>query len=195
MVIPPSSSRISRLSSRKSIDINCFVCNKTSDPKLSYNDGGIGRCSEDSSQKKIRDSKAKWLSDSNSQYNNAAKRLNIALIGCDDDVYAAGVYYHKQCYNHFTSILRYDIPINNEEFPVEEQVVSLFLRNVETKILKDHDAYLLNELCSDCKEISGEHGLDESPACIRYTYRIKETLNKQGRMKRQKAATVFIWDI
>ena len=35
----------------------CFVCEKSADNSVSYNDGGIGRCSEDTSEKLLRGKK------------------------------------------------------------------------------------------------------------------------------------------
>ena len=146
---------------------------------MSYNDGGIGRCSEDTSEKLLKDAKSKWLSEQGSDCNAAAQTMNIMLIGCDDDAFAADVYYHKQCYNQFTAILRKsNISLNNEDAKYEEEVVSHFLRNNKTNVIKNHNAYLLSELCHDCYEISREFGLNESPACLRYTYIIRETLTR-----------------
>ena len=59
---------------------------------------------------------------------------------------------------------------------LEGKITSYFLSQVETKVLKDHNAYFLNQLCEDCKEISKEFGLDDSPTFLRYSHRMKETL-------------------
>ena len=56
------------------------------------------------------------------------------------------------------------------------KVVEHFFRKIDRKVVKGKDAYLLNELLKDCLEISEEIWLEESPACLRHTYRIKETL-------------------
>ena len=155
----------------------CFGCEKSADNGVSYNDGGISRCSEDTSEKTSKRRKNnKWLSEQGSDCNAAVQRMNIMLIGCDDDAFAADVY--KQCYNQFTAILRKsNISLNNEDAKYEEEVVSHFLRNIKTNVIKNHYAYLMNELCHDCYEISREFGLNESPACLRYTY-IRETLTR-----------------
>ena len=95
-------------------------------------------------------------------------------MGCNEDAFAADVYYHKQCYNKFTSILRAsDHATSYEESEVHSQVVSLFLRNVETKIIRDQDVFLLNELRNDCQEMSAKFGLDDCPPALRHSYRVK----------------------
>ena len=71
-----------------------------------------------------------------------------------------------------------NVSLNNEDAKYEKEVVSHFLRNIKTNVIKNHDAYLLNKLCHDCYEISREFGLNESPACLRYTYIIRETLTR-----------------
>ena len=52
-------SRLRRQSYNTSCVRICFVCQQESNDKLSYNDGGIGRCELDSSKKKLTDSKDK----------------------------------------------------------------------------------------------------------------------------------------
>ena len=82
------------------------------------------------------------------------------------------------CYNQFVRILRRNKKelIDNDTHELEEKIISYFLSQVETKVLKDHNTYFLNQLCEDCKEISKEFGLDDSPTCLRYSHRMKETL-------------------
>ena len=96
---------------------------------------------------------------------------------CNEDAFAANVYYHKQCYNMFTSILpSSNYPADYELTEVHSQVVSLFLRNRERKIIRDQDAFLLSELRNDCLGMSADFGLDGCPQALRHTYRIKEIL-------------------
>ena len=77
------------------------------------------------------------------------------------------------------------VGVNTEETDSDEAapVLSLFLRNVEIQIIADQDAFLLHELCQDCKEISAEFGLGDSPPpppppALRHSYRVKEILIK-----------------
>ena len=44
----------------------------------------------------------KHLLDELNNHYNAAKRLDIMLIGINYDIFAADMYYHKACYNRFT---------------------------------------------------------------------------------------------
>ena len=80
-----------------------FICDekKPSDIKT-FNDGGLRRCSTISSKKNILSYMKKHLLDKLNNRYNAAKRLDIMLIGTNYDVFAADVYYHKACYNRFT---------------------------------------------------------------------------------------------
>ena len=89
---------------------------------------------------------------------------------CNEDAFAADVYYHKQCYNRFTSILRSsNYAADYELTEVHAQVVSLFLRNIERKIIRDRDAFILSELRDDCLEMSADFGLDDCPPALRHT--------------------------
>ena len=169
-------SRIRRQSSDRYRQKVCFICEEARDENVSYNNGGVGRCETNSAKKRLEESKDAWLMESNSRYILAAERLNVLILGCNEDVFAADVYYHKQCYNKFTSVLRHGMKTDETDSEVPSQILSLFLRNVEMRIILDQDAFLLNELCKDCKEISAEFGLDDSPPELRFTYRVKETL-------------------
>ena len=164
--------RKSRRSLDDSIERVCFVCDKASDVSLPYNDGGVGRCSESSAEINMKHAKGMWLIEPNGECFDAAERLNIRLIGCDGDTFAADIYYHKVCYNQFVRILRRNKKelIDNDTQELEEKIISYFPSQVETKVLKDHNAYFLNQLCEDCKEISKEFGLDDSPTCLRMAY-------------------------
>ena len=159
-------SRIRRQSHDRCRQKICFVCEVRGDETLPYNNGGVGRCEMDSAIKRLKDSKDKLL-ECNSTYTAAAERLNILILGCNEDAFAADVYYHKQCYNKFTSVLVRESR-NTEETDSDAvaQVLSLFLRNVEIKIIADQDAFLLHEICQDCKEISAEFGLNDTPPSI-----------------------------
>jgi hypothetical protein len=70
---------------------------------MSYNNGGIGRCSEIQSAEKLTTAMSEKIKDSEHKYHEAAYRLNILLSGnVYNDVFAVDVYYHKKCYDGFT---------------------------------------------------------------------------------------------
>ena len=58
----------------------------------------------------------------------------------------------------------------------ETAILHYFLRQFELKVIKDHEAVLVNELMKDIQEISEEHGLEEPPAEFRHINRLKEKL-------------------
>ena len=75
-------------------------------------------------------------------------------MGCNEDAFAADVYYHKQCYNRFTSILQSSNYVADYELTeVHSQIVSLSIWNMERKIIREQDAFLLSELRNDCLEM------------------------------------------
>ena len=51
-----------------------------------------------------------------------------------------------------------------------------FLRQSELKVIKDYEEFLGNELIQDIQEISEKHGLEEPPAELRHSDRLKEKL-------------------
>ena len=106
----------------------------------------------------------------NNQY-NAAKRLDIMLIGTNCDV--DDVYYHKACYDRFTYEYQKKPTVTSFN---ETTILYYFLRQIELKVIKDHEAFLVNELMQDIQEISEEHGLEEPIAEFRYSNRLKEKL-------------------
>ena len=77
----------------------------------------------------------------------------------NDDIYAADVYYHKQCYNHFVDIRTFvegEDTISNE---INMKGVEHFFRKIDRKVVKDKDAYLLSELRKDFSKLVKSLGL------------------------------------
>eukprot|EP00112_Aurelia_sp_Birch-Aquarium-sp1_P004506 Seg1510.10 transcript_id=Seg1510.10/GoldUCD/mRNA.D3Y31 product="hypothetical protein" protein_id=Seg1510.10/GoldUCD/D3Y31 len=83
----------------------CFICNEKSEcDEKPYNDGGLARCCQLSSAKKLTEQMEKKISQGCDRYQEAAKRLDIFLNGTSHDVFAADVFYHKGCYCAFTYV-------------------------------------------------------------------------------------------
>ena len=98
----------------------------------------------------------------NNQY-NAAKRLDIMLIDTNYDVFAA-VYYHKACYNRFTYEYQKKPTVT---FFNETTILHYFFRQIELKVVKDNEVFLVNELMKNIQESSEEHGQEEPLAALR----------------------------
>ena len=153
----------------------CFVCSSNDGVEKAYNEGGLGRCEKKSAKECLDEAKKSWLQKPDSVHYDAAERYNILAI-VNNDVFAADAYYHKQCYNSFVRIPTSNKFGDSDNNEIEEKVLEHFFRKVERKVIKDKDAYLLSELLEDCLEISEEFGLNESPPCLRHTYRMKDAL-------------------
>ena len=95
------------------------------------------------------------------------------LIGTNYDVFAADVYYHKVCYNRFTNEYQKKPTVTSFN---ESAILHYFLRQIELKVIKDHEAFLANELMQDIQEISEERGLEEPAAEFRHSSILKEKL-------------------
>ena len=94
-------------------------------------------------QRKYLSCKKKHLLDELNNHYNAAKRLDIILIGTNYDVFAADVYYHKACYGRFIYECQQKTTIT---FFNEATVLHYLLHKFELKVIKDHEAFLANEL-------------------------------------------------
>ena len=116
----------------------------------------------------------------NNQY-NAAKRLDIMLIDTNYDVFAA-VYYHKACYNRFTYEYQKKPTVT---FFNETTILHYFFRQIELKVVKDNEVFLVNELMKNIQESSEEHGQEEPLAQHWDSKRLKEKLLDQFREKIQ----------
>ena len=170
-----------RMSGRvvKKTNLICFICNtKTSKDTKPYAEGGLGRCSEDRSFKKLHDQMAS-RNVPGDKYEGAAKRLELLLSGQSFDVFAVDVYYHRNCYLSFASPYKSNITVlDKEEMArvglLKKKVTEEFLKLVERKVIKDKEAYLMTDLLEDIENMSTENGLQES--CIKYTYDLKSKL-------------------
>ena len=98
----------------------------------------------------------KHLLDELNNHHNAAKRLNIMLIGTNYNVLLMCI-----ITKFATTDLHMNIKINPLTFFSETAILHYFLRQTELKVIKDHEAFLVNELMQDIQEISEEHGLEE----------------------------------
>ena len=70
----------------------------------------------------------KHLLDELNNHYNAAKRLDIMLIGTNYDIFAADMYYHKACYNRFT--YEYQKKHTVTSF-IETVILHYFFRQIE----------------------------------------------------------------
>ena len=83
----------------------------------------------------------KHLLDKLNNHYYAAKRLDVMLLGTKYDVFAADVCYHKACYNRFTYVYQKKITVTSFN---ETASLHYFLRQFELKVIKDHEAFLVN---------------------------------------------------
>ena len=80
------------------------------------------------------------------QSHNAAKVFDIVLIGTRYDVFAADVYYYKICYKRFK--YEYQKKANVTSFN-ETNILHYFLCQMEFKVIKDYESFLVNELMQE----------------------------------------------
>ena len=71
--------------------------------------------------------KKHFLDELNNHY-NAAKRLDIMLIGTNYDIFAADMYYHKACYNRFTYEYQKKLTVTSFN---ETAILHCFFRQIE----------------------------------------------------------------
>ena len=80
-----------------------------------------------------------------------------------------------------TKLATTDLDIKIKKNPTvtsfNETVILHFLhsliRQIELKVIKDHEEFLVNKLMQDIQEISEEHGLEKPPAELRRSDRLK----------------------
>ena len=80
------------------------------------------------------------------------------------------MHYHKICYNGFT--YEYQKKPNVTSFS-ETAILHYFPCQIILKVIKDYEAFLVNELMQDIQEISEENGLEEPPAELRHRNKLK----------------------
>ena len=121
----------------------CFICNeKTNCDQKAYNSGGIGRCSEISSQEKLKMAMVEIIENKEHKFHEAATLLNILPSGNA-----------KRWYNAFTytyQALKSDV----QHKDLEDKLINNFLRKVELRVIKDKQAFLLCELIKHINELS-----------------------------------------
>lgn len=163
----------------KKVNFICFICNtNTSKDTKPYGEGGLGRCSEHRSFKKLHDQMI-LQNVPGDKHEGAAKRLELLLSGQSFDVFAVDVYYHRSCYLSFASPYKSkETVMNKDEIAkvnvLKNKVTEEFLKLVERKVIKDKEAYLMTDLLEDIKNMSTENGLQEP--CMKYTYELKDKL-------------------
>ena len=134
----------------------CFVCNeKRSSDKNSFNDGGLGRCTEDRSAHKLVTRKEEYLKDPDHRFYVAANRLQIAISGESHDIFAADIFYHQSCYLRFTtSVMPSSVQAEEDEETAKIDVMNEFYGIIRKKNIREKNAYLLNELLKEIIDIS-----------------------------------------
>ena len=144
--------RRSRRKSGGDVKMICFVCNEIKDiDNESYNAGGLARCERDSASETL-DNTFKDFKEGHKFY-DAAQRL-VVVKARSHDLFAADLFYHKQCYNQYVSehhrIVHFRPEIGTEkEKEIERQVNEEFFKLLEKKVVVDKNAYLLTELITD----------------------------------------------
>ena len=139
----------------------CFICNTKRICETSpYNQGGIGRCTEERAANKLLKRKDEYLKDKSHRYHTAANRLELILSGKSHDIFAVDVYYHNSCYLKFAVNANTKLGEKNEiEEEIAADVLKEFLGKMKMKVLREKNAYLLRELLEDLKNMSEENGV------------------------------------
>ncbi len=160
-----------RLMREKNIGRVCVICNtKTENDDCTYNDGGLARCSEQRSAQKLKQKLEQRMADESDTFYEAAKRLDIFLNATSHDVFAADVFYHKNCYSSFTyTYAKSQKKLSTSE--LENRVLQNFDDIFRRRVIEDKESYLMTELLKDVKEISEEYSLEVPP--IRFTSALK----------------------
>ena len=161
--IPTPTRELRRKSSHEKVKI-CFICNTTTaEDDNTFNNKGLGRCSQNTALEKLEKAKANHLNNSISSYHSAALRFEMATSGAAHDVFAADIYYHKSCYNNFIKFTE-EVSLSEHEIVKKEKMDAVlynFLRYLKQKIIMEKNAYLLIDLLQDIQDLSEEAGLDE----------------------------------
>ena len=120
----------------------CFICNeKTNCDQKAYNSGGIGRCSEISSQEKLKMAMVEIIENKEHKFHEAATLLYMLPSGNAKSRYNAFTYTYQA--------LKSDVQHKN----LEDELINNFLRKVELRVIKDKQAFLLCELIKYINEL------------------------------------------
>ena len=150
----------------------CFVCNKSFGYDINpYNQGGLGRCSQESSAKKLDDGVIYHINEASSEYRDAALRLKVMRCGTSHDVFALDVYYHQSCYLKFTRTKKKVY----EKDEVKQMIEKQFVINIKLNIIRDNNGYLLNEILNDIKNLCSENNIEPFITTTRSLRRYLET--------------------
>ena len=137
--IPTPTRELRRKSSHEKVKI-CFICNTTTaEDDNTFNNRGLGRCSQNSALEKLEKAKANHLNNSISSYHSAALRFEMATSGEAHDIFAADIYYHKSCYNGFIKFTE-EVTLSEQEFIKKEKMDAVlynFLRYLKQKIIME----------------------------------------------------------
>ena len=154
----------------------CFICNAISEADgKPFNEGGLGRCSEERSYNKLQESMQNRTQGEDVSLDEAGERLEIMLSGAAYDIFAVDVFYHKLCYARFTCRrASTGLEKKTEESLKKHKVLEEFFNLTFKHILRDKEAYLLSDLFKDVAEMSADAGLVE-PA-VKYSYELKDNL-------------------
>ena len=139
----------------------CFVCNtERVIDKNPYNEGGLARCYTKIVADRLATRKELFMKDKDCRPFSVALRLEILLSGQAHDIFAIDIYYHQSCYIKFVLSPSTPKEIKTEENQKENDVFAVFLYRVKTRIIRDKQAFLLNELLIDIQILSEEEGLN-----------------------------------
>ena len=153
----------------------CFICNtKRVCENNPYNQGGIGRCTEERAANRLLKRKDEYLKEKSHRYYIAANRLELILSGKSHDIFAVDVYYHNSCYLKFAVN---PTTKQSERDEIEEEiaanVLKEFLGKIKIKVLRERNAYLLRELLEDLRSMSEENGV---VSVVKHTVELKRRI-------------------
>ena len=72
--------------------------------------------------------------------------FDIVLIDTKYDVFAADVYYYKICYKRFTYEYQKEARVTSFN---KTNILHYFLCQMELKVIKDYESFLVNELMQE----------------------------------------------
>ena len=157
----------------------CFVCNEMKEiDNVPYNSGGLGRCERDAAKNTLDNSFIDF--EEGNKFHDAAQRL-VVVRERSHDLFAADVYYHKQCYNQYVAEHRRLVNHRGSDFQMEKEleidskISEAFFNLFERKVITEKNAYLLTELLTDINEMSNDAGLTDPT--------IKQTSNLKKRLE------------
>eukprot|EP00794_Sanderia_malayensis_P017140 gene17140-18860_t len=142
----------------------CFIGNeRTSNDGISYNEGGVGRCSDSRAETRLLKQKESFLKEKEHPFYEASCRLD-AILKVDKNCYLA--YAHRY------------IPVESTKKDLEEDlVIQSFLLDIKRKIIKEKCAFLLHELLNDIKYMSEQTGFENS--VIKDTRALRRHMEKE----------------